>query len=207
MTALSADDILHWAARSVGPGASAQNVRRLAGSTSSTLYALEIIDGKASLPCVLRVYDNAVWLAYEPDAPRREAAALARVTAAGLSAPVLVASDPEGAETGGIPCLLMTRLPGEVVLDPRQSQSLAARTSRSPAAAPCTLPADDFPWVYQPYADLSALTPPAWSRVPQLWEQALALSRMPPPSAFSRASSTGTTTRTTSSGRMAASQE
>ncbi len=155
-------------------------MRRLAGSTTSTLYALDILDGAAPLACVLRVYDNADWLASEPEAPRREAAALARVTAAGLSAPVLLAADPEGAETGGVPCLLMTRLPGEVVLAPSNlNRWLHGLAEALPPLH--ALPADDFPWVYQPYADLSTLTPPAWSRVPQLWERALALSRMPPP--------------------------
>jgi len=181
VTALPADT-LRWAARVAGPNATAYNVRRLAGSTTSTLYALDIFDGAAPLPCVLRVYDNAAWLASEPDAPWREAAALARVTAAGLPTPSLVACDPEGAETGGVPCLLMTRLPGEVVLAPdnldRWLHGLAEALPSLHA-----LPTDDFPWDYQPYADLSTLTPPAWSRVPELWERALALSRTPPPPA------------------------
>lgn len=181
MTDLSADTLL-WAARAVGPGASVQNVRRLAGSTSSTLYALDIFDGAAPLPCVLRLYDNAAWLADEPDAPWREAAALARVIAAGLAAPALVASDPEGAESGGVPCLLMTRLPGEVVLAPDNMNQWLHRLAD--ALLPLhALPANDFPWEYQPYADLSTLTPPAWSRVPDLWAQAIALAQEPPPPA------------------------
>jgi len=175
-------DTLRWAARSVGPGAQVRNVRRLVGSTTSTLLALDILGGTAPLPCVLRLYDNAAWLADEPDAPRREAAALERVAQVGLPAPVLLALDPEGAETGGVPCLLMTRLPGEVVLAPgslnRWLHGLAE------ALLPLhQLPADNFPWGYQPYADLTRLTPPAWSRVPALWAQAIALAQKPPPPA------------------------
>ena len=179
MTPLSAE-ALRWAARAIGPGASVRNVRRLPGSTSSTLYALDIERSAASLPCVLRLYDNAAWLASEPEAPRREAAALERVTAAGLPTPSLMASDPNGAATGGVPCLLMTRLPGEVVLAPDNLDHWLHGLAE--ALPPIhALPANDFPWDYRPYADLSALTPPVWSRVPQLWERALALSRMPPP--------------------------
>ena len=181
MTLLPADT-LHWAARAVGPGASVRNVRRLPGSTSSSLYALNIWDGTAPLPCVLRLYNNAAWLAEEPDVPRREAAALVRVTAAGLVAPALLACDPDGAASGGVPCLLMTRLPGEVVLLPdnldRWLHGLA--DALVPVHA---IPADGFPWEYAPYADLAALTPPPWSRVPALWARAIALAHEPPPPA------------------------
>ena len=174
------EDTLRWAARAVGPGASVQNVRRLPGSTSSTLYALDVESGTASRPCVLRLYDNAGWLDAEPDVPRREAAALARVTAAGLAAPALLACDPDGAASGGLPCLLMTRLPGEVVLRPdtldRWLRGLA--DALVPVHA---IPADGFPWEYAPYTNLSALTPPPWSRVPALWARAIALAQGPPP--------------------------
>lgn len=181
VTSLPADT-LRWAARAIGSRTRVQNVRRLAGSTSSALYALDILDGTARLPCVLRVYDNADWLTEEPDVPRREAAALARVTAAGLTAPALLACDPDGMQSGGISCLLMTRLPGEVVLAPDDLNQWLYGLAE--ALLPLhALPADDFPWDYQPYADLSTLTPPTWSRVPQLWEQALALSLTPPPPA------------------------
>ena len=168
-----------WAAQAIGPKARVQNVRRLPGSTSSTLYALDIESGAASRSCVLRLYDNARWLAEEPDVPRREAAALERVTAAGLAAPALLACDPDGAASGGVPCLLMTRLPGEVVLLPdnlnRWLHGLAD------ALLPIhSVPAEGFPWEYAPYTDLSALIPPPWSRVPSLWKQAIALAQTPP---------------------------
>ncbi len=173
-------ELVRWAARAVGPKVQVQNVRRLAGSTTSSLLALDILGGASTLPCVLRVYDNAPWLASEPEAPRREAAALARVTAAGLAAPALLACDPEGTCSGGVPCLLMTCLPGEVVLRPGNlDRWLHGLASALPPLH--ALPADDFPWGYQPYASLSTLTPPLWSRVPRLWERALALAQKPPP--------------------------
>lgn len=175
-------DALRWACRAAGPGAAVQNVRRLAGSTSSSLFALDITGGAGPVPCVLRVYDNAGWLGSEPDAPRREAAALERVARAGLAAPSLLACDPDGAETGGVPCLLMTRLPGRVVLTPGDLDGwLRGLAGALPPLH--ALSADDFPWDYRPYADLSTLAPPPWSRVPGLWERALALSREPPPPA------------------------
>ena len=179
VTALPAETA-NWAAQAVGPGAHVQNVRRLAGSTSSTLYALDILGRAAPLPAVLRVYNNAAMLASEPDAPRREAAALERVTAAGLAAPMLLACDPDGTASGGVPCLLMTRLPGEVILCPSDLDHWLYGLAE--ALLPLhQISADDCPWSYRPYVDVPTLTPPAWSRVPHLWESALALTLEPPP--------------------------
>ena len=170
-----------WAARAVGSGASVQNVRRLPGSTSSTLYALDITRGNDTIPCVLRLYDNAAWLAEEPDIPQREAAVLQRVSETGLATPRLLACDPEGRHSGGVPLLLMTRLPGSVVLVPSSLDRWLHGLAEAilPVHA---MSAPDFPWRYRPYADLPHLTPPAWSRVPRLWEQAIAIAQGPAPS-------------------------
>ena len=171
-----------WAAQAVGPGASVQNVRRLPGSTSSTLYALDIVQGHSTLPCVLRLYDNTAWLAEEPDVPLRERAVLQRVSQAGLKVPAPLACDPDGSVSVGVPLLLMTRLPGAVVLAPgdldRWLHGLAAALLPVHAVS-----ADGLLWRYKPYSDLPHLTPPAWSRIPRLWEQAIAIAQGPLPPA------------------------
>ncbi len=169
-------DAVRWAAKAIGSGARVQNVYRLAGSTSSTLYALDITLGTSLLPCVLRLYDNVVWMAEEPDVPIREAAVLERVSGAGLKVPALLACDPEGNASGGVPLLLMSRLPGGVALVPdnldRWLTGLAAAILPVHAVS-----AEGLPWRYKPYVDLTRLTPPVWSRVPHLWEQAIAIAQ------------------------------
>lgn len=172
----------HWAALAVGPGARVRNAGRLAGATTSTLYALDIEQSGSFVPCVLRCYDHVGYLESEPDAPRREAAALAKISAAGLAAPSLLACDPDGSAADGIPKLLMTRLPGSMVLPPdnldRWLHELAAALLPVHAVS-----ADGFPWQYAPYANIAALIPPSWSRIPHGWEQAIALAQSPPPPA------------------------
>ncbi len=171
-----------WAAQAAGRGAGIQNVRRLPGSTSSTLYSLDITQGKTTLPCVLRRYDHADWLADEPDAPRHEASILQRVSETGVMAPALLACDPDGSASGGVPCLLMSRLPGQVVLVPGDLDhwlhELAAALLPVHAVS-----AEGIPWRCRPYADVPNLTPPPWSRVPELWERAITLAQEPPPPA------------------------
>ena len=166
--------------QAIGPGAVARDVRRLSGSTTSTLYALDVESGGRLLPLVLRRYDNAPWLAEEPDVPTREAAVLRKVTEAGLAAPALVVCDPTGADAGGVPALLMTRLPGRTWLTPDNVDSwlheLAAALLPVHAVA-----ADELPWRYKPYVNLSGLMPPVWSRIPRLWEQAIPIAQGPPP--------------------------
>ena len=171
-----------WAVQAAGRGAHIQNARRLPGSTSSTLYALDITLGKTILPCVLRRYDHADWLAEEPDVPRHEAVILQRVSEAGIIAPALLACDSDGSASGGVPCLLMSRLPGQVVLVPDDLDywlhELAAALLPVHAVS-----AEGIPWRYHPYADVPNLAPPLWSRVPDLWEQAIALTQSSPPPA------------------------
>ena len=173
-------ELVQWTAQAIGPGAVVRDFRRLAGSTSSTLYALDVESGGHSLPLVLRLYDNAPWLAEEPDLPEREAAVLRKVTEAGLSAPALVACDPTGTDVGGLPVLLMTRLPGRTWLTPDDLDAwlheLAAALLPVHAVA-----AEGLPWRYETYVDLTDLKPPDWSRVPRLWEQAIAIAQGPPP--------------------------
>ena len=174
--------VLQWAARAVGGGAAVQDARPLAGATSSRIYALDVQSGTRLLPLVLRLYNNAQWLTQEPDVPRREAAALRKAFGAGLSVPELIASDPTGERSGGLPAVLMTRLPGCPWLTPNDLDSwlYALAEALLPVHA---VPAEDLSWHYKTYGDLSDLTPPAWSRIPRLWERAIAIAQGPAPPA------------------------
>ncbi len=175
-------EAVRWAAQAMGRGAKVQNVQWLRGSTSSTLYALDIAHGPRLLPCVLRLYDNAVWRAEEPDAPQREASVLQRVSQAGLTVPTPLACDPDGVFLDGVPLLLMSRLPGTVVLLPNHLDRWLHELAS--ALLPVhSVSADGLPWRYKSYVDLTRLAPPVWSRVPHLWEQAIAIAQGPPPPA------------------------
>lgn len=175
-------ETLRWAARAIGPNAKISNIHRLKGSTSSTLYAMDITEGAGALPCVLRRYDHADYLATEPDAPQHEAAALQLVAKEGVAAPALLAFDPDGAQADGTPFVLMTRMPGWVSLTPDSMENWLHGLAE--ALLPVhNISADGFPWQYGTYVDVPSLKPPVWSRVPNLWEQIIEIAQGPPPPA------------------------
>jgi aminoglycoside phosphotransferase (APT) family kinase protein len=170
-----------WIADALGDGARVRRVARLAGATSSTLYAVDVVRNGRTLPLVLRRFTNAAWLAESPDLVQHEAAALAKAAQADLPTPTLVACDPAG-EACGVPALLMTRLPGRVVVRPDDLGRWLHQLAE--ALVPLhDVPVGDFPWAYAPYNDVASLTVPAWSRHPTLWARAIEIVQGPWPEA------------------------
>jgi aminoglycoside phosphotransferase (APT) family kinase protein len=154
------------------------------GATSSTLHRLVLERDGERWHLVLRRFTNAAWLADEPDLVAHEAAALRLASRASVPTPDVVAADEQGA-CCDVPALLMTRLPGTVELRPpdraRWLHGLAE------AIAPVhAIEADEFPWRYAPYNDVTRLEPPAWSRVPALWARAIEIVNGPRPAARER---------------------
>jgi aminoglycoside phosphotransferase (APT) family kinase protein len=160
-------------------GAEVRSVHRLAGSTSSTLYSVEIARSDRSLELVLRLFTNAEWLACEPDLVRHEAASLAKAADADVPTPELVACDENGAHCG-VPAILMTHLPGRVELLPADLDDWLYKLAE--VIVPLhVLDVGEFPWRYAPYNDVSCLEPPAWSKYPDLWERAIGIVNAPWP--------------------------
>src|SRR5262245_34445970 len=96
--------VYDWLSHHTAIPASALVVKRMSGSTSSSVYAVRA--GSEHAPrFVLRILDNAEWLAEEPDLSAHEAAALMEAEHAGLRAPRLVAHASEDAGFG-MPMLL-----------------------------------------------------------------------------------------------------
>jgi aminoglycoside phosphotransferase (APT) family kinase protein len=130
---------------------------------------------------VLRVLDNATWLAEEPDLAAHEAAALTEAQKTGVSAPRPVALA-AGRDAGfGAPAVLMTFLDGAVTLLPPDFEAwlgaLAGCLARIHAHQ-----ADDFPWQFESWVDRSvARTTPAWTGSPDVWDRAVARWHGPPP--------------------------
>ncbi|NDJ77733.1 MAG: aminoglycoside phosphotransferase family protein [Chloroflexi bacterium] len=159
-------------------GAALRSARQLAGSTSTTLYVLEL-DRRE--PLVLRVFDNAAWLAHEPDLPQHEVAALRHAARAGIPTPEAVAlavDDPPG----GVPLLLMTALPGRVDLAPPHLAAWLDRLAMTLVPLHALAP-DGFPWTYFTYNDVTQLTVPAWSAQPGAWTRVLDAASGPRPRA------------------------
>ena len=87
-------------------------------ATSSTVLRCSTRSGRE---LVLRLFTNRRWLTAEPDLAAHEAAALHMAAKLPLPTPDLVAVDLDGGSAGA-PAVLMTALPGEVLVPHRPSR-------------------------------------------------------------------------------------
>lgn len=159
-------EALRWVERVAGPVA---GVERLRGSSSSAVHALELEDGRG---LVLRRFVDEDWLAREPDLAEREARVLELLARSDVPAPRLVAVEPERH------WVLMTRLPGEIDLAPRDLDSRLAQLAEPLEAIHAV--AGKVPR-YRTYEDVQALEPPPWTAHREAWEDALETVRGPAP--------------------------
>lgn len=109
---------LAWVERAIGTGARVQRGRRMLGGITSTVHRLSVSfpDG-ATRQVVLKRYTDPGWGAV-PVIARNEVAALQGAEGTAVPAPRLLGASTDGAETEGIPTILMTRAPGRIWLTP-----------------------------------------------------------------------------------------
>ena len=171
LTTVVPDEAVGWVERIIGAPVTSQ--RPLLGGTSSAMHLLETSADTPLDRVVLRRY-VLDWVRGEPEIPGNEALALRIVGdgAAGVPAPQLLASDPDGTELG-VPMTLMTALPGEPLWHPidragwlRTLAELAVRIHAIPVSAEL---AD-----WSPYAPARRVAPD-WSRHPDAWLKAYEL--------------------------------
>lgn len=169
---------LAWVEQAVGGLVVSQQA--LEGGMSSAVHLLTTTAGADLERVVLRRYVLDWVITEEPHIPGNEALALRLVADnhAGIPAPRLIASDPDGSQLG-VPATLMTALSGSLVWDPPERTSwlralaeLVVRIHALPASAEL---ADWAP--YEPYAR----TPPPWSEHPSAWLTAYELWDGPAP--------------------------
>jgi aminoglycoside phosphotransferase (APT) family kinase protein len=167
--------VLDWVARAVGVGTQVRGFTRLAGATSSAVHAVDVLTRSGALMrLVLRRYVDPAVLESEPRAVAREAAVLTAVRNLSAGVPRVVATDPDGAH-GEVPALLMTRVPGRPRVRPRAdlARFLERLSDPLPELHATPLPAEpSFPR-FHPYSGAAMGEPPAWSRHPGAWQQAL----------------------------------
>jgi aminoglycoside phosphotransferase (APT) family kinase protein len=156
-------------------GGRVAHVRALDGGMSSAVHAVDLADGRA---LVLRRFVREEWLAEEPDAPAREAAALELLRACPLPTPQLLAVDPAGSAAGD-PAVLMTRLPGAIEWAPADMDRFLRGLADLLPLIGGTPVGPGLP-EYAPYA-LEAHGPPPWTARPEIWERGFAVFDDPPP--------------------------
>lgn len=144
-----------------------ETVSRLRGGTSSKLFRLEFRDEKRA---VLRVYDNASWLAQEPQIPFLEMAALEDAEEIGVGAPEFLALETRDVGLGG-PMILMSFCEGETQICPQNWAVYVAELARVLAKIHAHQPRfcreNWRSWVEE-----RNLKTPNWARNPEIWHVA-----------------------------------
>jgi aminoglycoside phosphotransferase (APT) family kinase protein len=175
------DSILQWVIEAVDCGGTQVDVvsaERLKGGISSAVHSVSLrVNGK-SRDVVLRQFDNAQWVTNEPDIAFREAESL-RVAShiAGVRTPDLIAVDRDGSRCGK-PTVLMSRLDGNVILEPadrsRWLEGLAQALARIHRSELGIMGAGSiFPWTFAPYCDAATHDASSWSSIPERWKEAV----------------------------------
>jgi aminoglycoside phosphotransferase (APT) family kinase protein len=148
------------------------------GGITSSVHRLSVrLPGGAAVQVVLKRFTDPCW-GDTPAIVRNEAAALTAVEPTSVPAPRLLGTSTVGADTDGVPSLLMSRAPGRVWLTPHD---LDAWIHQLAALLP-TLHTETADVSTLRPRDLDALTVPASARRPEVWTAAKrALVTEPPP--------------------------
>ena len=151
-------------ARSVGSQALVTAWRRLTGGTTSSVHVVTVRTADSSRRLIVKRWvegdleDCRGWV-------EREAEVLIALERSGLEAPRLVAWS-SGAETDGIPTLLMTRLPGRVWLRPDEPRDWIRQMARTLATIHSVEPGVELPLTHHLEREFRV---PQDARRPGLW--------------------------------------
>ncbi|MGI2328583.1 phosphotransferase family protein [Planococcus sp. YIM B11945] len=173
-----------WVVATAGNAAEVSRIETLSGGTSSALYELDLFQGEEKQAYILRLFTDKEWLAMEPDLARHEAESLRYAEQLGMATPRLIGFDELG-EHCGAPAVLMTKLEGAVVLEPKQEPLWIDGLAQNLAAIH-QFKAEGFPFDYFSYNE-PAMEKPLWSKRPEEWMRAfyiIAGPRPPAPACF-----------------------
>jgi aminoglycoside phosphotransferase (APT) family kinase protein len=153
--------------RQLGPAAELVRARRIHFNGHVSVHSIEVTSRGVRRKLILRRYLDRAWLAREPDLASREAKTLRLLEkATGLRTPKLVAVDAHGRDTSA-PAVLMSHLGGK---EEWKAPSIERFAAVAPLIHQVRAPRNFRR--YDRYYTGDALTPPAWSKQPKLWERA-----------------------------------
>ena len=164
-------EILTWVEETLARGARVVATRRLTGGLTSLVHELTVVRNGHRSRLVVRSWppDNAHedWIRRSVAA---EAAVLTALERSDVPAPQLVASTSD--EAAGGPALLMTHVPGRVLLMPRDREHWLRQMAQMLARIH-KLDATGAP--FESWLDPGRLTPPADASRADIWREAFAL--------------------------------
>lgn len=161
---------LQWIQTQLGNTAEITGVKPLTGGTSSMLFELAVEENGVSLSYVLRLFHKIDWLEKEPDLAKHEAESLQFAEQAGHPVPHLITYDETG-EKSGLPAVLMTKVPGSVILQPSNDEKWLDGLAAALAEIHQTK-AEGFPYEYFSYNNAFLLEKPTWSKIQNDWMRA-----------------------------------
>ncbi len=143
---------------------------------TGTKWVLHLAEGE---PLVVRWSDPTVWGATGREHVRREARALRLLAGSPLPVAQLIATDPDGEQTGG-PANVMTWLPGRVRLDRLSPAAITAWAASAVSVHRHRVPDALRPPVFS-FRGSAEPEVPDWAGRPGLWRQAIDLFLAGPP--------------------------
>lgn len=151
------------------PGASVVGAWPLVGGITSSVDACVVqMQSGARVTVVLRRWRDRVEGPDAADRVHREAGTLRQLAGTGVPAPELVAVDRDGECNSGQPSLLMTRVPGQVDLQPKDPQRwLQQLAGVLPVIHEAVVQAPPF----RLWMDVAKLSVPDWSARQALWRR------------------------------------
>lgn len=156
------DRCLGWVVGAVGPCSVGE---ALSGSTTATVVPVNT----STASYVLKWFTWAGFVAEDRQRVSHEAFGLDVARSAGVPAPTVVATDPDGSETGH-PALLMTAVPGAPLPRPRDWPQLAADVALRLHDLDAVSPYRHLAYVPDPFV-------PRWASDDHLWNEAIATTR------------------------------
>lgn len=171
--------VTEWIKQQCGGDWLIRQIRPLPGGISSAVYEVQLQRNEEHATWVLRQYTNQSWLDEEPDLIAHESAALHAAYRHGMDSPGWIASDPDGRYCGK-PSILMTRLPGEVVLMPDDLTSWLTGMAQVLTHLH-RQKMDPFPWTYYSYIEPAQFRLPDWTARPEAWQEIARIIKEPVP--------------------------
>jgi len=163
-------EIQAWLQKSLSSKSELNEMVPLKGGTSSHLFEFTAVREGQLESFVLRLFTLKEWLMMEPDLAKHEAASLKEAKKTRLAVPEIVAFDETG-EFCGLPAVLMTKISGEVVLQPADEKQWLKEMAFALSEIH-RHKAEAFEWEYFAYNDALKMERPVWSGHADEWVRA-----------------------------------
>lgn len=161
---------LVWIEAVTGCKVDRENIRKMQGGTSSLVFEIPFMNESRQEPLILRLFHKKEWLVMEPDLAKHECQSLRAAAFSNVPTPECVAFDETG-EKCAMPAVLMSKLPGETILQSADENHTMDRLAKALAEIH-QMEAEDLEHEYFSYNDALRLEKPLWSKFPDDWMRA-----------------------------------